>query len=153
MVETALRPASIGVRCELVWTATFLRRRATTDTSLKSSRLAELECEISPGYDVRQKIMAFDNSGTKAVACDHPRKGWIYYFSLPPLDKQYIVGKLSISEAKICSFIRMGQRIKNYSSWNFLQERKNSFDWALWCASRGINNFSLPQLHEPYSLG
>ena len=40
---------------------------------MESSRLAEFEYEISPGYDVRQK-MAFDNSGTKAVACDHPQK-------------------------------------------------------------------------------
>ena len=35
----------------------------------------------------------------------------------------------------------------------FLPEnRKILLDWALWCASRGINNFSLPQLHQPYCL-
>ena len=62
--------------------------------------------------------MALDNSSTKAVACDHPQKGVNYHFSSPHLDKPYIVGKLSISEAKICSFSGMGQKIKNYSSLN-----------------------------------
>ena len=44
---------------------------------------------------------------------------------------------------------------QNYSSFNFFawELRKISLDWALWCASRGIDNFSLPQLHQPYSLG
>ena len=66
---------------------------------MESSWLAEFECEISPGYDVRQKVMAFDNSGTKAVACNHPQKGMNYHLTLPQLDKLYIVRKLSISEA------------------------------------------------------
>ena len=43
--------------------------------------------------------MAFDNFGTKAVAGDHPQKGVNYHFSSPEFDKQYVVGKLSISEA------------------------------------------------------
>ena len=30
-----------------------------TDTLMESSRLAEFECEISPGYDVRQKSYGF----------------------------------------------------------------------------------------------
>ena len=42
--------------------------------SLESSRLAKSECEISPGYDVRQKATPFHKSSTKAVACDHPQK-------------------------------------------------------------------------------
>ena len=66
---------------------------------MESSRLAEFECEISPGYDVRQNVMAFDNSGTKAVACDHPQKGVNYHLSSLELDELYVVGKLSISEA------------------------------------------------------
>ena len=39
---------------------------------------------------------------------------------------------------------------KNYSSFPFFawKLRKISLDWALWCASRGIDNFSLPQLHQ-----
>ena len=57
--------------------------------------------------------MAFDNSGTKAVACDHPQKGVNYNLSSPELDKPYAVGKLSISEAYICSFSKIGQKIKN----------------------------------------
>ena len=63
--------------------------------------------------------MAFDNSGTKAVACDHPQKGVNCHLSSPQLDKPYVVRKLSISEAYICTFCRMGQKIKNYSSLNF----------------------------------
>ena len=46
-----------------------------------------------------KKVMAFDNSGTKAVACDDPQKGVNYHFSSPQLDKLCVVGKLSISEA------------------------------------------------------
>ena len=46
-----------------------------------------------------KKVMAFDNSGTKAVACDHPQKGMNYHLSSPQLDKPYVVSKLLISEA------------------------------------------------------
>ena len=35
----------------------------------------------------------------KAVVCDHPQKGVNYHLSSPQLDKLYVVGKLSISEA------------------------------------------------------
>ena len=49
VVETAFCHASIGVRCELVWSATFLGRTSTGDTALESSRLAQFEYEISPG--------------------------------------------------------------------------------------------------------
>ena len=49
VVETAFRHTSIGVRCELVRSATFLRQSSTGHTLLESSRLAELESEISPG--------------------------------------------------------------------------------------------------------
>ena len=40
--------------------------------------------------------MALDNSGMKAVACDHPQKGVNYDFSPPQLDKPYVIEKLSI---------------------------------------------------------
>ena len=39
------------------------------------------------------------NSGRKAVACDHPQEGVNYHLSSPELDKPYVIGKLSISEA------------------------------------------------------
>ena len=54
VVETALCHASVGIRCELVWSATFLGSTSKSDTSLLSSRLAEFKYEISPGYDRRQ---------------------------------------------------------------------------------------------------
>ena len=47
VVETAFRHASIGVRCEPVWSATFLGCTSTGDTALESSRLAQLKYEIS----------------------------------------------------------------------------------------------------------
>ena len=50
-----------------------------------------------------------------------------YHFSSPQLDEPYLVEKLSISEAKKCSFSRMGQKIKNYSSFNFLPENLEKF--------------------------
>ena len=43
--------------------------------------------------------MAFDNSGTKAVAWNHPQKAMNDHFSSPEFDKRYVIGKLSISEA------------------------------------------------------
>ena len=49
VVETALCHASIGVRCELVWSTTFCRCTTKCNTSLESSLLAKFECEISPG--------------------------------------------------------------------------------------------------------
>ena len=49
VVESGRRHASVGVRCEIVRSATFLRRSAETETSMESSRLAEFGCEISPG--------------------------------------------------------------------------------------------------------
>ena len=48
VVETELRHASIGVRCELVWSATFPGSNSKSDTSLESLGLAEFECEILP---------------------------------------------------------------------------------------------------------
>ena len=77
--------------------------------------------------------MAFNNSGTKAVACNHPQKGVNNHFSSSQLVKQYAVGKLSSSEAKICSFSRIGQKINNYSSLKFFarKPRKILFDLAL----------------------
>ena len=73
--------------------------------------------------------MAFDNSGTKAVACDHPQKDVNYHLhvSSPQFDKPYVVGKLSISEALICSFSRIGQKIKKLQLFNFLQENLEKF--------------------------
>ena len=56
-----------------------------------------------------------------------PRKGVNRNLSWPHLDKLKFVGKLSISEAEICSFSRMGQKIKNYSSLNFLAENLGKF--------------------------
>ena len=96
--------------------------------------------------------MAFDNSGMKAVVCDHPQKGVNYHLSSPQLEKSYVMRKLSISEASICSFSRIGQKIKNYSSLNFLQENLEKFHSTelLWWASRGMDNFSLSQLNGPH---
>ena len=48
VVETALRHTPIGVKSELAWSATFLRRTSKSDTSSESSCLAEFECKISP---------------------------------------------------------------------------------------------------------
>ena len=39
--------------------------------------IAEFECEISPGYDVDKKVMAFDNWHKRCLsspAWDHPQK-------------------------------------------------------------------------------
>ena len=52
VVETALCHVPVGVRCELVRSATFLRRTSMSRTSLESSRLAEFEWPISAAYDI-----------------------------------------------------------------------------------------------------
>ena len=59
VVETVLRHASVGVRYEMVRSATILRRSTASERSLESSQLAKFECAISPGYDVRQKSYGF----------------------------------------------------------------------------------------------
>ena len=41
--------------------------RSHFSSLFESSRLAEFECVILPGYVVRQKMLAFDSSFTKAV--------------------------------------------------------------------------------------
>ena len=72
-----------------------------------------------------------------------PQKGVNCNFSWPHLDKSCVVRKLSTSEAWICSFSMIVQKIKNYSSFNFFawKLRKISLDWALWCASTGSTIF------------
>ena len=79
-----------------------------------------------------------------------PQKGVNRNFSWPHLDKSYVVRKLSISEAWICRCSMIGQKIKItalliFFAWKL---RKISLDWALWCTSRGIDNFSLLQLNQ-----
>ena len=56
-----------------------------------------------------------------------PSKGVNCNLSWPEFDKSYRVRKLSISDAKICSFSRICQKIKNYSSFNFLVENLEKF--------------------------
>ena len=46
VVESALRHASVCVRCELVLSTTFLRRTTTSERSLESCRLGELKYAI-----------------------------------------------------------------------------------------------------------
>ena len=67
VVESTLRHASVGVRCELVWSATFLRCTTTSERSFESSWSREFECEISPGLDLKKKVMPFNSSGANAV--------------------------------------------------------------------------------------
>ena len=45
----------------------FLYCSSFGHTALESSRLGEFECEISPGENLRKKVMAFDNSGENSV--------------------------------------------------------------------------------------
>ena len=56
-----------------------------------------------------------------------PKKGVNCNFSSPEFDEPYGVRKLSISDAEICSFSKIGQKIKNYSSFNFLAENLEKF--------------------------
>ena len=73
-METALRHASIGTRCEPVGSAISLRRSSTTDTPLESSRLVEFACESLPGYDVRQKSYGFRKFRQKGSGLRPPTK-------------------------------------------------------------------------------
>ena len=71
--------------------------------------------------------MAFHKSSTKAVAWNHPQKGVIYHFSSPEFDKRYVVGKLSILEAKISIFSRIGQKTKKLQLFQFLPENLEKY--------------------------
>ena len=56
-----------------------------------------------------------------------PQKGVNCNFSSPEFNKPYGIWKLSILDAEICSFGRIGQKIKNYRSFNFLRENLEKF--------------------------
>ena len=56
-----------------------------------------------------------------------PQKGVNCNFSWAEFHKSYSVRTLSISDAEICSFSRIDQKIKNYSSFNFLAENLEKF--------------------------
>ena len=63
-------------------------------------------------YD--RKVMAFNNFCTKAVLSALPGpapKRCELPLSLLHLDKLFMVGKLLISEAELCRFSRIGQKI------------------------------------------
>ena len=72
--------------------------------------------------------MVFDSSGTKAVSAARlettPKRCELPLFFA---HKTYGVRKLSISDAEICSFSRIAQKIINYSSFNFLAENLEKF--------------------------
>ena len=76
-------------------------------------------------------------------------------FSWPEFDKSYGVKKLSISDAYICSFGRIGQKIKKLQLFQLFggKLRRISLDRALWCGSRGIDKFYLSQLFGQYGNG
>ena len=137
------RHTSIGVRCELVWSATFLRRTTTSKRSLESSRLGEFECEISPGYDVIQKNTAFHKSSTKAVAWNHPQKVWTTTFLRWNSTSHTSLESSWSWKLKYAVSAGWAKRKKNYRSLNFWKKTwKISLKWALSSASRGIDNFS-----------
>ena len=92
-------------------------------------------------------MMAFDSSVKKmlwSAWLGTSHKGVCYHFSLPHFDQLYVIWKLSISEDNICSFSRIGQKIKNYCSLKFLSENLKIFRSTehLSCTSGGIDNFS-----------
>ena len=102
VVKTAFRHASIGVRCELVWSATFLRRTTTTDVDRKLSiRQVRMWNFIRIGRQTKKlwlsKIPALRRSEQPGLG--PPQRGVNCNFSSPELDKPYIVGKLSILDA------------------------------------------------------
>ena len=95
MVETAFRHASVGVRCELVWTGV----KCNFSSAQHHAQYVIGKVSIKFHQDMTEKVTAFHNSSTKGVACDHLQKGVNYHFPSPQLDKPYVVLKLSISEA------------------------------------------------------
>ena len=90
--------------------------------------------------------MAFDKSGAKVVWAarlgNTPKRCELQLFlagirqAIRRL-KAFHLGRLSMQ------FQQDWPKDKNYSSFNFFgwKLRKISLDWALWCASRGIDNF------------
>ena len=66
---------------------------------------------------------------SEQLALEPPQKDVNHNFSLPDLDRRCIVGKLSISEAKIYILSRIRQKVKIYSSLNFLHEKLKKFAW------------------------
>ena len=67
VVETALQYASVGVRCELVWSATFLRYTSKSDVVGKLSISWVRTWNFTRIGPQTKKVMAFNNSCPKAV--------------------------------------------------------------------------------------
>ena len=103
VVESGLRHASVGVSCELVWSATFFRLSSTSHMLLKSSWLAEFKYAISPGYNVRKEklwlLIIPARRPSEHTGLGPPQKGVNCNFSWPEFDKLYGVRKLAISDA------------------------------------------------------
>ena len=73
------------------------------------------------GWPLRQKVVAFDNSCTKAVLSPWPgptpkRCELQLFLAGIEFDKPYGVRKLSTSDAKIWSFSRIAQKLKNITA-------------------------------------
>ena len=102
--------------------------------------------------------MAVDSSGTRAVwAAQHrtiPKRCELQLFlaGIRPARrcwKAFHLGRLNMQFQQDCP------KDKKLKLFQFFGEklRKISLDGALWCASRGINNFSLSQLFGQYGNG
>ena len=76
-------------------------------------------------------------------------------FSLTQFRVPYVVGKLSIREAQICSLARIGHKTKKIQLSKLLGPKLRIFllDECEACAYRQKENFSSMQLHDPYGVG
>ena len=105
-----------------------------------------------------KKVMVFVNASTNAVWAAQlgttPKKVWTATFlrwnstSHTALESsrsrtlEYAVSAGLAIDKKITALLIFCEKL-----------RKISLDWALWCASGGIDNFSSSQLHVPYVKG
>ena len=115
VVETALRQASIGERCELVWSATFLGHFQTRfiirKFSLSGVRMWNFT-GIGPKTKKLWLSIVLARRPSEQPGLGPPQKGVNCNFSWPEFDKPYGVRKLSISDALIWSFSRMARKDK-----------------------------------------
>ena len=118
VVETALCHASAAIRCELVWSATFLRRTTTSETLLESPHSWTLKYAVSTGLAKRQKNYRSFNFLPENLEkfrstehCGAPLEGLTIFLCRSSLGST-VMESCRLPELKYAIFSRAGRKTK-----------------------------------------
>ena len=154
VVETALRHPSFGLRCELVWSATFLRhfQKRYVIGKLLFSRVRMWNfTRIGPKTKMLWLSIIPALRRSRQPRLGQPQKGVNRNFSWPQLDKLSVFVKPSISEDSICSFSMIGQKIKKKWLLLIIPALRWSYQPRLGQPQKGVNrNISWAHFDKSY---